>query len=87
MSKKQELSDFQAQAYQLVHEGGPILESELPDEYHREVERIKLYEIGVCSECRHTSGCLRCDEAKCLGYYMRVEAKRTGRVIRDECKL
>lgn len=87
MSKGQELSELQRKAYELVHEGGPILESELPDEYHKEIHRIKLYEVGVCSKCRHASGCLRCDEAHCLGYYMRLEAKRTGRPIRDEYKL
>ncbi|CAE7372888.1 unnamed protein product, partial [Symbiodinium sp. CCMP2456] len=44
MSKGQELSELQRKAYELVHEGGPILESELPDEYHKEIHRIKLYE-------------------------------------------
>jgi hypothetical protein len=41
-------------------------------------ERVRDNGIGICSSCRWTSGCLRCDPSKAWNYYVRQELGLSG---------
>jgi hypothetical protein len=43
----------------------------LSDDIKAELARIELHCCGVCSKCRRTSGCHRCDLIKARRYYLR----------------
>ena len=75
-SKRLGFRELQKKGRELVREGGPIRIDALPAAYRAEqVAR----DAGVCSKCRHTSGCLRCDAQNCLAYFRGLGAKKTGR--------
>ena len=41
-------------------------------------------EVGVCSKCRHQSGCFKCDRWKCTRYWMRPMHKKSSKPISKE---
>ena len=84
LAKGSELSELQQQAWEVINEGRPLSIGELPEAYFKEVERIRKRGLSVCPRCRHTSGCLSCDEQKCLSYWMRRDCKRLGRNLAPE---
>ena len=47
--------------------------SNLSDMAKKEIERVSLTGVGVCSKCRFSSGCLKCDLNKCKEYWYRFE--------------
>ena len=83
-AKTEALNEIQQQAIRFLKENGCIEESDLDSEYQSEKLRISLTEVGVCSKCRHQSGCYRCDQWKCLRYFMRLAHKKSGKPIRPE---
>ena len=87
LAKGSELSQLQQQAWEVINESKPLSIGELPEASFKEVERIRERGLSVCPRCRHTSGCLSCDEHKCLSYWMRRECKRLGRNLAPEYKL
>eukprot|EP00439_Symbiodinium_sp_Y106_P026826 s4548_g3.t1 len=87
LSKGLERSELQKMAHEVISQGKVLEIEDMPEAFFNERDRIKLHEIGVCSRCRHASGCLSCDEKKLLGYWMRREARRLGRNIAHEFKL
>ncbi|CAE7553254.1 unnamed protein product [Symbiodinium sp. CCMP2592] len=87
MSKGLELTALQKMAHEVISQGKVLEIEDMPQAYWDERNRIELHEIGVCSRCRHASGCLSCDEGKLLAYWMRREARRLGRNIAPKYKL
>ena len=83
-AKHEALNEIQQQAIRFLKENGCIEESDLGSEYQSEKLRISLNEVGVCSKCRHQSGCYMCDQWKCLRYFMRQAHKKSGKPIRPE---
>ena len=81
VKKNEELTSLMRQAVECLGEKKAIQIDELPHEYHVQRAKIAARGVGICSSCRFQSGCLRCDEAKCLAYWMRREHKRAGRPI------
>eukprot|EP00438_Fugacium_kawagutii_P003448 Skav229316 [mRNA] locus=scaffold2616:95961:99953:+ [translate_table: standard] len=84
LDKQETLTELQKTAYEFVHENRYIKISELPPECEKDRMRIIHHEVGVCSRCRNQSGCLNCNEWKCIRAYMRKEHKRTGRPIEPQ---
>lgn len=84
LEKDEILTTLQREAYEFVHENRYIKINELPQQFEKDRMRILHNEVGVCSKCRHQSGCLNCDEFKCIRAYMRREHKRTGRPIEPQ---
>ena len=87
LAKGSELSELQQQAWEIINEGKPLSIAELPEAYLKEAERIRNRGLSVCARYGHTSGCLSCDEQKCLSHWMRRECKRLGRNLAPEYKL
>ena len=79
-----QLNEIQKESITFLKDGGTIEEHELGEDYKADILRISLNEVGVCSKCRHQSGCYKCDQWKCLRYFMRQMHKRSGRAIEDQ---
>eukprot|EP00438_Fugacium_kawagutii_P013212 Skav218446 [mRNA] locus=scaffold905:143422:158045:+ [translate_table: standard] len=84
LEKHETLTALQKTAVEFVHENRYIKIHELPAEFEKDRMRILHHEVGVCSGCRNQSGCLNCDEFKCIRAYMRREHKKTGRPIEPQ---
>eukprot|EP00438_Fugacium_kawagutii_P001387 Skav209305 [mRNA] locus=scaffold994:205116:208401:- [translate_table: standard] len=84
LDKQETLTELQKTAYEFVHENRYVKISELPQEFEKDRMRIIHHEVGVCSRCRNQSGCLNCNEWKCIRAYMRKGHKRTGRPIEPQ---
>ena len=76
MKKGEALTSLQIEAMAIVNENSKLQISDLPAEYHKAIEKLKHYEVGVCSRCRFQSGCLSCSIEKCTAYWMRREGNR-----------
>ena len=87
MKKGEALTSLQIEAMAIVNENSKLQISDLPAEYQKAIEKLKHYEVGVCSRCRFQSGCLSCSIEKCTAYWMRREGKRLGRSICAEYML
>ena len=87
MKKGEALTSLQIEAMAIVNENSKLQISDLPAEYHKAIEKLQHYEVGVCSRCRFQSGCLSCSIEKCTAYWMRREGKRLGRSICAEYML
>jgi hypothetical protein len=51
---------------------------DLSVERRQAYERVRDTGLGICSSCRWTSGCLRCDPSKAWNYYVRQELGLSG---------
>ena len=51
---------------------------DLRPEFRDPYLRVREKGMGVCSSCRWTSGCLRCDPEKAWSYYVRQELGLAG---------
>ena len=47
--------------------------SQISADVKKEIERVERTGVGICSKCRFSSGCLKCDINKCRDYWMRLE--------------
>ena len=55
---------------------------DLRPEFREKFERVRTHGVGICSSCRYTYGCLRCDEGKAWNYYVRQELGLQGSVAK-----
>ena len=85
MKKGEALTSLQIEAMAIVNENSKLQISDLPAEYHKAIEKLKHYEVGVCSRRRFQSGCLSCSIEKRTAYWVRREGKRLGRSICELC--
>ena len=60
---------LQAWAQQMV-EHGQLFEAHMKD-----VERVRLADKGVCSQCRFSAGCRKCWWPKTVRYWRRIECR------------
>ena len=55
---------------------------DLRPEFRDHFLKVQLEGVGVCSRCRYTYGCLRCDENKAWNYWVRQELGFQGSVAK-----
>ena len=86
-AKDETLSHLQQMAWDIEHNNRPLSLDDMPHECHVQLSKIAGSSIGICARCHWRSGCLSCSREHCIGYYMRREGKRLGRIVPEQYRL
>ena len=72
LESEHEKTELQKIAHEYLNEGKEVTPSDLPIEYRSKIEKVEHDgDLGICTKCHYSSGCLLCDKVKATRYYMR----------------